>query len=95
MKSFLRRYWIQVLFFSLAIICDACMDYINFQIPYDSGFWSLHTGGLRFDVWHILKVIKWTFVAFGMIPKLNWLILAGALNLFWHELIYHKILKRR
>ena len=80
--------------FCLAVSCDAGMDYINFQIPYDSGFWSLHTSGPRFDAWHILKVLKWTFIAFGMVRTTGTVFVLGLLNYFLHDLIYHKILKK-
>ena len=90
----LKKYWWQILFFSLAVCCDAGMDYFNFQVPYDSGFWSLHTSGWRIDAWHGLKVLKWAFIAIGMVPTWDWLILAGLLNSFWHGLVYHRILKK-
>jgi len=91
--TLIKRYWFQIIFFSLAVACDAGMDYFNFVVPHDSGFWSLHTEGLRFDAWHSLKVLKWTFIAIGMVPTFDWIIVAGALNSFLHGFIYHRILK--
>jgi hypothetical protein len=92
--ALLKKYWRQSLFFSLAVVCDAGMDYFNFQVPYDSGFWSLTTDGWRFDAWHTLKVTKWTFIVIGMAPTWDFIAVAGALNYIIHEYVY-KILKRR
>jgi len=93
-KDLIKKYWWQILFFSLAVIADAGMDYVNFQLPKDSGFWSLHTHGWRIDAWHSLKVVKWTFIAVGMVRSADWLVIAGVLNYMLHEIVYHKILKR-
>ena len=88
-----RRYWRQILCFALAVACDAGMDHFLFSVPYDSGFWSLHTSGWRFDAWHTLKIIKWTFIAVGMAPTWDFLAIAGALNYIIHEFVY-KLLKK-
>ncbi len=96
-KEFIRRafrlYWLRTLLLALAVICDAAMDYFNFQRPYDSGFWSLHTEDTA-DAWHWIKKLKWLFVIVA-IYGLNWfVVLGGFINLFFHELFYHKIFKR-
>ena len=89
-----KKYWRQILCFALAVVCDTAMDYFNFQVPHDSGFWSLHTEGWKFDVWHSLKFIKFTLIAIGMVPTWDFIAIAGSLNYIIHEYLY-KILKRR
>lgn len=93
MISILKRYWPQFLFFSLAVACEGAMDYFNFQVPHDSGFWSLHTEGCRVDAWHSLKILKWTFIALGMVPRFKALLLFALINYAVHEFVY-KTLKR-
>ena len=79
--------------FALAVVCDAAMDYYAFQVVHDSGYFSLHTDGWRIDIWHNLKIVKFGFIAFGMIPKPDMLILFGLINYTVHEFVY-KALKR-
>ena len=85
------------MFFALAVACDGTMDYFNFQVPYDSGFWSLHTADI-IDAWHITKLFKWTFIVMAIVGRegLKWSILLvyAVLNYVIHETIYHKILKK-
>ena len=96
--KWLKQNWWKLLLFSLAVACDAGMDHYNFHVPHDQGFWSLTTEGWRFDIWHVLKVIKWTFIAIGMSGrwffKYPVLITYAVLNYFIHELLFHKILRR-
>lgn len=91
--------WFKILMFGLAVFFDAVMDYFNFQVAYDSGFWSLHTEGSKFDAWHTAKVLKWTCVVFAVIGKdnikLSTVWIYGSINYIVHEVVYHKILKRR
>ena len=56
------------MFFSLAVALDASMDYIHFQKPVDSGFWSIHTTD-TWDAWHIAKKIKWACIVLAIVGK--------------------------
>jgi len=96
----LKKYWLTLLFFALAVACDAGMDYFNFQVEYNSGWWSL-TDGTN-DVWHWLKKLKWLFIVLAILrkegitgaSKLVWLVIYGTINLIIHETLY-KILKNK
>ena len=90
----------QIWWFSFAIICRACADYLNFQVPYDSGFWSLKTDGIWWnDAWHLFIVLMMLCFAIGMTYEFkgsvfDFIVIAGGLNSFWHGLVYHRILKK-
>jgi len=89
--------WWVVLMFACAVGMDAVMDYFMFQVPHDSGFWSLHTSGWRIDAWHMSKIVKFAFVALGMWGRKNihWFLVVSfaAINYMVHEFIYKKVLK--
>jgi len=51
------KYTFEFCFLGIGFIFLAVMDFINFQFPKDSGFFSLHTKGSRFDAWHLSKRI--------------------------------------
>jgi hypothetical protein len=74
------------------------MDHYNFHMPHDSGWWSLHTEGSRFDVWHTLKIFKWAFVFLAIAGKdafiYSVVLTYAILNYFIHEILFHKILRR-
>ena len=57
------------------------MDGFNFQVPYDTGFWSLNTEGgwFKLDIWHLLKIIMLGWIAIPLAKKnlWKWLYLAG------------------
>ena len=93
----LKKHWWPLLFFALAVACDATMDYFNFQVVYNSGWWSI-TDGWN-DVWHWLKKLKWLFIVFAIVGKdgLKWNVMFAyaVINLVVHEVLYHKILKRK
>lgn len=93
-KEAFRKYWWKTLLLILAVIADAAMDYFNFQVAHDSGFWSLHTEDTA-GAWHWIKKLKWLFLIIA-IYGLNWLVvLGGLINYFFHEFFYHKIFKKR
>ena len=58
------KYWWEFSFFLLGCWCLAIMDYFNFQVPYNSHpFWSLHTHGSKFEIWHLSKRFALLFFA--------------------------------
>lgn len=97
--TFFKRYWWQMMWFSIGVIFTALMDYFDFQVPHDSGFWSLTTTPPWYDdAWHWSKVLMLASFGMGMIPrdkpKLILLAVFGALNSLFHGLVYHHILKK-
>jgi len=101
MKWFKQNWW-RLLFFTLAVATNGAMDHLNFHVPHDSGWWSLHTEGYRGfggDAWHSLKWIMWTFVLIGMSGKdaLKYYVLLSyaILNSFAHGLVFKRILGRK
>jgi hypothetical protein len=95
----IKANWFKILMFALAVALDALMDHFNFHVAHDSGWFSLHTEGYRGfggDVWHTLKILKWTAIVFGMAGKISvkysylyFYGLCAALNYFIHESILH------
>jgi len=89
MKSLL---W-YVIFFALASFTKGFMDYIHFQRPLNSGYFSIHTKDTR-DAWHDGSRLMWFFIAVGMIGVSLYLLLFAFINYLVHELSYHEIFKR-
>ena len=47
--------------FTIIVCLMAIMDVLNFQMPYDSGFFSLTSG--YFDMWHLSKWVILLIIA--------------------------------
>ena len=58
---------IDIYLFVAIVILLAWMDYICFQRPHDSGYFSLHTKGSKRDAWHDAKKLVLGLVAFSML----------------------------
>lgn len=56
-----KHYWKYLLLFSVLIIIDACRDYVLFEVPRDSGYFSIHQYDSN-DFWHHAKLIQWAIV---------------------------------
>ena len=97
-KTIKENWWV-LLFFTLAVIADALMDHILFDLPWDNGFWSLHTEASKIDAWHMTKLLKWLFIVFAIVGKdrLKYHILwvFAAINVLFHELVLKSILRRK
>ena len=78
---------------ALAVIADAFMDFILFQRPHDSGFWSLHWNDTN-DSWHYCKKLKWFFICLAIKPDIIFLIICSFIILIFHEVFYHLIFKK-
>ena len=105
MKKFFKKYWhvvLTFLLFGIAAALDPIMDHINFRFPHDSGFWSIHTND-QIDAWHIAKKIKWTLLIICVVGVKRVLHKSGKIlfvtfaliNYIFHEVLLHKILKRK
>ena len=58
------KFWWELSCFFMGVWFMAVMDYFNFQVPYNShSFWSLHTHGSKFEIWHVSKRIALLFFA--------------------------------
>lgn len=93
-KEFWLQYWLPIICIIIASISDGVMDHINFRYPYDSGFWSIHTTD-TLDAWHTIKKIKWAAIIIGMVRVGGVMVVLSVLNLIFHELVLHKILRRK
>ena len=100
--NWLKENWWRLLFFTLWVAVDAFMDHLNFHVPHDSGWWSLHTEGYRgpgSDAWHTFKLLGIFFVVLGMVGKSAMkhyvLLFFAILNYFTHEILLHKIFKKK
>ena len=101
MKKFFKKYWLECIFFGLAVICDAWMDHISFRFPRDSGFFSVHTTD-TIDAWHLAKYLHWLFIILAVLrvrniyEKSKWygFILLCSINLLFHETFLHIFFKR-
>ena len=58
---------IDIYLFGAIVFLLAVMDFFAFQMPYDKGFWSLHTKGSKYDIWHSCKRVILFLVAFSML----------------------------
>jgi hypothetical protein len=85
--------------FTVIVSLLAIMDVLNFQMPYNSGFFSLTDGW--FDMWHLSKIVILGLMA----VKLTWrkedtrkknvlkLVALAAIAFFGQLLIYNGIFK--
>ena len=64
MEYYLYDYIFKFFWLSIGLILLAWMDFINFQRPKDSGYFSLHTKGSKNDAWHHGK--KLAILSFGI-----------------------------
>ena len=60
---------IDIYLFGAIVFLLAVMDFFAFQMPYDKGFWSLHTKGSKYDIWHSCKRVILFLVAFIIIRE--------------------------
>lgn len=97
MIELFKQYWWIFLWFAIGAALNGLMDYFNFKVLHDSGFWSLHTFGARLDAWHLSKVLMLGCFAIGMIGKRKFwdypilLIIMGVIYSLIHGLVYHRI----
>jgi hypothetical protein len=94
--NWFKQNWWKLLCFTAFVACLSTMDHLNFHVPHDSGWWSLHTEGYRGfggDGWHTLKYFAIGFVILGMTGK-DSLKYYVALSFAILNLITHKIFFR-
>ena len=60
---------IDIYLFGAIVILLAWMDFICFQRPHDSGYFSLHTKGSKRDAWHDAKKLVLFLIAFIIIRE--------------------------
>ena len=91
----LYNYFFELFWLSIGLILLAFMDFINFQRPKDSGYFSLHTKGNRNDAWHHSKrlaILSFAIAAIGEQQIIllidNPYIWVGVLAYIW-QLVYH------
>jgi len=85
------------LYFFVIITILAILDGFNFQVPYDTGFWSLNTVGGMFkpDIWHTLKIGILAWIAIRELEKkdlvidIRDLIYFGLIAFFGQIIIYN------
>ena len=70
-----------ILFWSLAIVCNAIMDYAQFRAM-----------AWQWDLWHISKQFMFLFFALAITRKIWHLLILGVLTLVIHYSFYHVIL---
>jgi hypothetical protein len=57
--------------FSVLVILKAVRDYLNFQVEYDTGFFSLTSGW--WDLWHICGWLMFLLIGIHFVwDKSNW-----------------------
>ena len=103
-----HKYHFELFWLSVGLLGMAFMDFIIFQRPKDSGYWSLHTKGSRRDAWHDTKrvaILAFAVAAIGDVhllylvnnPFIQVALLAIILQKVYHILkwIYQKFNKQR
>jgi len=90
---------VNIYLFSGIVILWAFMDFICFQRPYNSGYFSLHTYGLRFDAWHHSKILILFLITYSMIGYENlldyvWFALIALVGqLFFYNFLFKKLFR--
>ncbi len=96
----LYKWRFELFFISIGLALLAWMDFITFQRPKDSGYFSLHTKGSKRDAWHDAKrlcIFSFAIAAIGE-PQVAWLLAnpfvwVAFLAFFIQWFGYHIILK--
>ena len=97
MSQLLHDYWWGFMWFAIGGGFNGLMDYFNFKVPHDTGFWSLNTKGQRLDAWHVSKILMLGCFAIGIIGQIDiWMypilfIILGVIYSIVHGAVYHRI----
>ena len=91
----LKRNWTILIWVLIVVILTSLMDYWNFKVPHQSGFWSLTHD--FWDAWHLSKnlclmIVFWLFAKDRNFEKQEWILywVAVALVMYVpHQLILH------
>lgn len=93
-------YSFELAYISLGLILLAWMDFISFQRPPDTGYFSIHTRGSKRDAWHDAKklaILCFAIAAIGEVQLVklahNPYIIIAFLAYFWQRVIYNFLLK--
>ena len=96
----LIKYYFEFIWISAGLILLAWMDFIAFQRPTDSGYFSIHTVGSKRDAWHDAKklvIFCFAIAAIGENELLyltnNAYVWVGISAWVWQTFIYSFLLK--
>ena len=96
----LSKYYFEFIWIGVGLVLLAWMDFIAFQRPTDSGYFSIHTVGSKRDAWHDAKklaIFSFAIAAIGEGQLLylinNAYVWVGISAWVWQTFIYNFLLK--